>query len=163
MLQVTKRGDYGVLAVYHIAKYSAADTFMPIDEIAARSHVPRPYLSKILQDLCRGGILASRRGFGGGFVLGRQPEQITLADILECVAGKHALLDCTGNSDGCPRMEDCLALPFWCEIQNVLDDLIAGVTIADLIKPERRRDMIARLQQCRQMYRQMLHDSGTIP
>lgn len=61
MLQVTKRGDYGILAVYHIAQRPSG-AFIAIDEIAAHSRIPRPYLSKILQDLCRGGILKAWSG-----------------------------------------------------------------------------------------------------
>ncbi len=153
MLQVTKRGDYGVLAVSYIAQRSTG-SFIAIDEIARQSHIPRPYLCKILQDLCRGGILTSRRGFGGGFMLARTPENITLADILACLEGQHPLLDCTGNLKLCLRAASCLAAPFWHEIQHVLDDLIAGITIADLVEPERRRAMIEQLRQCREQYHQ---------
>lgn len=91
-------------------------------------------------------------------MLARTPEKITIADILDCVAGKHLLLECTGNPNTCPRAADCLAAPFWSAIQNVLDTLIAGITIADLVEPDRRQALIAQLQQCRQQYQQATHN-----
>lgn len=158
MLQITKRGDYGVLAVYHIAQWSR-EIFMAIDEIVAQSHIPRPYLSKILQDLCRGGILKSRRGFGGGFMLARSPQNIALRDILNAVEGQYALVSCTGEPARCDRSPYCLSAPFWSEIQNVLDDLLASITIADLIEPEKRHITLKQLQHCREHYRQKLYNT----
>jgi Rrf2 family protein len=158
VLQVTKRGDYGILAVSHIAQWSRG-SFIAIDEIAAQSHIPRPYLSKILQDLCRDGILKSRRGFGGGFMLAVPPERITLRDILHAVEGKYALVSCTGNPALCERSSYCLAAPFWSEIQHFLDDLIASITIADMIEPKKRHAMLKQLQHCRKQYRQQPHNT----
>jgi len=158
VLQLTKRGDYGVLAVYHIAQWSQG-TFISIDEIAAKSHIPRPYLSKILQDLCRSGILKSRRGYGGGFMLALAPQTITLRDILQSVEGKHTLVNCSENPVLCQRSSYCLAAPFWNEVQNFLDELIASITIADLVEPKKRHALLEQLQRSRAQYHRNIESS----
>ena len=149
MFQLTKRGDYGVLAVYHIAQQSPGK-FISIDEIVAQSHIPRAFLSKILQDLCRGGVLYSRRGFGGGFTLSRSANEISLRDVVDSIEGKSSLVSCVSNSERCAHMAQCLAAPFWNELQGVFDKLLDSISVADLIEPEKRQQMLWQLEQCRQ-------------
>ena len=151
MFQLTKRGDYGVLAVYHIAQQPLG-TFISIDEIATQSHIPRAFLSKILQDLCRGGILYSRRGFGGGFTLARSASHISLRDVVNSVEGKSSLVNCVGDSEQCPRMPQCLVAPFWNELQAIVDELLGSITVTDLIEPEKHYQMLRQLDQYRQQF-----------
>lgn len=166
MLQITKRGDYAVLAVYYIALRPKGQ-FISIDEVAVRGHIPKSYLAKILQDLCRGGILLSRRGAGGGFTLARSAEEISLHDILEIIEGKLSLVTCLGSPDYCDRSDDCLISPVWQAIQDFFDELLIHVTIEDLIDSEKRHHMLAQLATCRSQYRKQIleekkHDERTI-
>lgn len=152
MLQVTKRGDYAILAVYHIASRPKGQ-FISIAEVAAKSRIPRPYLAKILQDLCRGGILLSRRGAGGGFSLARPAGMICLHDILEIIEGKLSLVTCLSAPDYCGRSDDCLIAPVWQAIQDFFDELMLSVTIEDLLDAEKRHSILAQLETYRHQYR----------
>lgn len=153
MIQLTKRGDYGVLAVYYLTQYPKG-RFISIDEIAAKSQIPKPYLSKILQDLCRGGILLSRRGTGGGFTLARPAQKISLRDIIEIIEGKLSLVTCLGAPDLCIRSTDCIMTPFWEEVQGFIDEITASITLAELIDPEKRQNLLMQLQSCRKQYKE---------
>jgi Rrf2 family protein len=157
MLQVTKRGDYAVLAVYHIALRPKGQ-FVSINDVAARSHIPRSYLAKILQDLCRGGILLSHRGAGGGFTLARSAREISLHDILEIIEGKLSLVACTGPSDYCDRSDSCLTSPIWRTIQDFFNEMMLNVTIEDLLDSEKRHHMLTQLETCRKQYRKQMLD-----
>lgn len=153
MIQLTKRGDYGVLALYHIAQYPKGK-FVSIDEISTKSEVPKSYLSKILQDLCRGGILLSRRGTGGGFMLARPAREISLKDIIEIIEGKLCLVTCMCAPDQCIRSDGCLISPFWREVQGFIDELIGSITLEDLSNHEKRQDMLLQVEMCRKLYKE---------
>ena len=153
MIQLTKRGDYGVLAIYHIAQYPRGK-FVSIDQISAKSEVPKSYLSKILQDLCRGGILLSRRGTGGGFMLARPAREISLRGIIEIVEGKLCIVTCMCAPDQCIRSDGCLISPFWRGVQGFIDELMESITIEDLLDHEKRQDMLLQLESCRNLYKE---------
>lgn len=156
MIQLTKRGDYGVLAVCQIAQ-SVNGQFMSIDEVSAQSRIPRPYLSKILQDLSRGGILYSRRGTGGGFKLARHPREISLRDIIEIVEGKMAIVACAGAPDHCEKTHGCVLAPLWDKVQHIIDELIASITVEDLITSEKRQYQLERLAIYRTSWQEQQH------
>jgi Rrf2 family iron-sulfur cluster assembly transcriptional regulator len=153
MIQLTKRGDYGILAVYQIAQYPKGK-FVSIDEISTKSEVPKSYLSKILQDLCRGGILLSRRGTGGGFMLARPAREISLRDLIEIIEGKLCIVTCMSAPEQCIRSDGCVISPFWSEVQGFIDELMESITIEDLIDHEKRQDMLLQLETCRKLYKE---------
>lgn len=157
MLQLTSRGNYGILAVYYIAS-QAPQEFISIEEIAKNGDIPKPYLSKILQNLCRGGILCSRRGSGGGFSLARPPWEISLKDIVEIIEGKVALVHCLANPPRCDNSVNCPISPVWLEVQNIILEIIANITVEDIIRDHRKHKLLNVLHQCQKMYHEKLHE-----
>jgi Rrf2 family protein len=153
VIQLTRRGDYGVSAIYHIAQYPKGH-FISIEEISAKTGIPKPYLSKIFQDLCRGGILLSRRGTGGGFTLARSTQEISLKNIIDIVEGKMYIVMCLNASEQCSRANGCPIAAFWREIQGFMDDLIGSIMVEDLVNQEKRQKMLLQLETCRNLYRE---------
>jgi len=153
VIQLTKRGDYGVLAVYHIAHHPKGK-FVSMDEISRKSEVPKSYLGKILQDLCRGGILLSRRGTGGGFTLARPAREITLRDIIEIIEGKLCIVTCMSAPDQCIRFDGCSIAPFWRRVQGFIDELIGSITVEDLMHHEKRQVMLLQLETYHKLYKE---------
>jgi Rrf2 family protein len=102
------------------------------DEIASKLDVPRNYLSKILHELARTGLLSSTRGRKGGFCLGRSPSEITLLQVVEqfesfgeeraCFLGQ---LEC---SDGNP----CAMHGRWSTVRDRVDRLLEGTTLLEV-------------------------------
>lgn len=160
MFQLTSRGSYSVLAMFYIAE-QAKEGFIPIDKIARDTDIPKPYLSKILQDLCRGGILLSRRGTGGGFTLSRPPDQISLKDIIEVIEGKINLVTCLLAPSQCSKAENCPISPIWVGLQNFILEIMASITIDDIIDEEKRQIILRSLETCRMMYREKFQGIGT--
>jgi len=153
VIQLTRRGDYGVSAIYHIAQYPKG-YFISIEEISIKTKIPKPYLSKILQDLCRGGILLSRRGTGGGFALARSIQEISLKNIIDVVEGKICIVSCLNAADQCVRADGCPIAPFWGEVQGFMDELIGSITVEDLVNQEKRQKMLLQLETCRNLYKE---------
>ena len=86
-LQVSRKVDYALRAVIHLANEEANDRACSVAEIAARERIPRQFLEKIVQQLIHTGLVRSRRGPHGGYVLGRPAEQMTFRDVIEAVEG----------------------------------------------------------------------------
>ena len=156
MLQLTSRGNYAILAVYYIAR-KAGDDYISIDEIIENSQIPKPYLSKILQDLCRGEILVSRRGSGGGFSLARHPRDINLRDIIEVIEGKIYLVNCLQKSSpSCWQGDNCPIVPIWITLQGFIAEIIESISVEDIINDTKKHDILRLLTHCNEMYREKI-------
>ena len=83
MLQLTKRTEYGLIALTHLAH--RAGSVASVREICDRYPVPRRLVAEVLKDLCHARLVESHRGAGGGYRLARSPEAISVGDVVEVV------------------------------------------------------------------------------
>jgi Rrf2 family transcriptional regulator, nitric oxide-sensitive transcriptional repressor len=84
--------EYALRAAVHLA--SEAPAARTTDQIAAATLVPRAYLSKVLQSLCRAGLVQSQRGLGGGMTLGKPPEEMTILEVVNAVEPLQRIRTC---------------------------------------------------------------------
>jgi Rrf2 family protein len=92
MLQLTKRTEYGLLALVHLADREGS--VVSAREIGDRYPIPRRLLAEVLKDLCRAELIESQRGASGGYSLARSAERITLGEIVAATEGRPALTNC---------------------------------------------------------------------
>src|SRR5438046_9855099 len=97
-MRMSTRGDYAARALLSLALHGT-DRPTSVKEIAERTHLPQPYLEQILLSVKGAGLVRSKRGVGGGYVLARPPRDITLADIVAAVEGPQ--LPMSGHPDHC--------------------------------------------------------------
>ena len=90
-MRTSTRGDYAARALLSLALHGT-DRPTSVKEIAERTHLPQPYLEQILLSVKGAGLVRSKRGVGGGYVLARPPHAITLADIVSAVEGPQIVL-----------------------------------------------------------------------
>lgn len=133
MLQLTRDGEYAVRAVLHLASQPEGRVSL-ITEIAEAQDVPKSYLSKIMQNLTRAGLVKSRRGAKGGFALARPAEDITLRQVIEAIEGNIYLNVCLVRKGECKRDETCPVHLVWKEGQKKLFEVLDGKTMAQLVK-----------------------------
>lgn len=133
MLQLTRDGEYAVRAVLYLAMQSEG-RYSLVNEISEAQEVPRSYLSKIMQTLTRAGLVRSKRGANGGFILARPAESITLRETIEVMEGPIRLNVCLIKEGECPRDKLCPVHPVWKEAQRKLFEVLDGKTMADLVK-----------------------------
>ncbi len=131
MLQITRDGEYGVRALVYLAGKTPG-TLTLISEIAEVQEVPKSYLSKIMQQLVRSGLVRSRRGAKGGFELARTPESITLREAIEAVEGPINLNVCLEGPGTCSRDVTCPVHPVWKEAQKKLFEVLESKNMAEL-------------------------------
>lgn len=138
-MQISARVDYAVRAMLEIA--AARPERLNRDDIASRQHLPTRYLEPILRDLTRSRLLESHRGVFGGYVLAREPDGITVADIARAVDGPLALV--------AQRRPEHIAHTgpahhvghLWVGLRAAIRSVMDHVTLADLLAGELPADL----------------------
>jgi Rrf2 family protein len=129
-VQVTARIDYAVRALLELA---AGEGRVTRDELAAAQDIPPRYLESILLQLRQAGLVVGQRGSSGGYVLGRPPEEITVAEVSRAVDGPLALVQ--GQRPEQIRYEGTGANlgELWIGLRAAVRSVLETVTIADLL------------------------------
>jgi Rrf2 family protein len=104
MFQLSKKADYGLIALKHLAQHSAGS--VSAREIAAEYRIPAELLAKILQKLARKGLVQSQQGTRGGYILARDPAKISIVDVIEALDGPIGITPCERGSS-CEQLEKC--------------------------------------------------------
>jgi Rrf2 family protein len=128
---------YAVGAAIHLAEQED-DTPVSVGRIAAALGVPRNYLSKILHQLARDGVLVSQRGPRGGFRLATAPEDTRISDIIDAVEPLWIDRRCLLGRPECNDDDPCLAHHRWQPLAGRIVDFLNETTLADLRRRPRR-------------------------
>lgn len=131
MMELTRKGDYAIRGIVYLAR-QPLDSIALLSEIATAVQVPQTFLAKIFQQFSKSGIVKSYRGTGGGFVLARPPEQITLLEVVEIIEGPIMPNRCVAGPGSCDQDSTCTVHPVWMQVQQQLRQLLAAVTLKDL-------------------------------
>ncbi len=140
-MKISSRGTYGILALEELVRLAGAKTPIQVKEIAARKAIPEEFLGQIMVSLKRAGLVRANRGPGGGYYLNRPPDQIPLRKILEVLNGsvttpEESLQKYTANSVAARKV-----LETWRKVNVAIEDVIDGVTLADICEPDDRSHM----------------------
>lgn len=132
MLRLSKKADYALIAMKHLALRGDRGS-SSAREIANAYDVPIELLAKVLQRLVRRGLLASHQGTRGGYQLARIPSQMTVADVIQAIDGPVSVTACSSTDDGaCEQFSKCnVRDPLWRVRERILAAL-GECTIADL-------------------------------
>jgi Rrf2 family protein len=131
-MNVGRRVDYAVRALSYLAGQPAGNVVSRSD-IEKSQGIPSFYLSKIMKDLVEGGLVTSRVGSKGGFLLARTPESISIKDVYECVERPLVLMDCLEQGTSyCDFCSVCSQKSIWERAQQLLADYLGGVFISDI-------------------------------
>jgi Rrf2 family iron-sulfur cluster assembly transcriptional regulator len=131
-MKVSTRGDYAARALLSLALHED-DRPTSVKEIAERTHLPQPYLEQILLSVKGAGLVRSKRGVGGGYVLARPPTEITLAEIVAAVEGPQIPMG--AHPDHCEG--HCVLQEVWLGVDDETRKVLARVTLADLVERTR--------------------------
>ena len=140
MLKFSKKADYGLLALQHMASIQQhADLtharLVNTKEIAEEYHIPVELLAKVLQTLAKHGLIESHNGPKGGYLLGREANKITIAQVLEAIEGPLGITDCYHDKEGpvCLQLEYCNIRNPLLKIQDSIYQLLNSMTIEDIV------------------------------
>lgn len=131
MMELTRKGDYAIRGIVYLAS-QPLDTISLLSDIAAAVDVPQTFLAKIFQQFSKSGIVKSYRGTGGGFMLARPPEQITLLEVVEAIEGPITPNRCVIAAGECERDHFCTVHPVWEQVKRQIRSMLANITLKDL-------------------------------
>ena len=130
-MELTRKGEYAIRGIVYLASQQP-DRVCLLSDIAAAVDVPQTFLAKIFQQFSKIGLVRSYRGTGGGFVLGRSPEKISLLEVVEAVEGSITPNRCVTRDDECDRSFSCKVHPVWLKVQGQVRGILAGVSLREL-------------------------------
>ena len=139
-MMFSTKAEYGVRVMVDLARRGGADP-VPLAEIAEFEGLPLAYLEHLVARLRRAGLVESRRGARGGYLLAREPAQITMAEVVEALEGRIAPIECISSlPDGtirCLRESDsehvCTSKVLWARVRASIVQTLEETTVADLI------------------------------
>jgi len=121
----------------------APDRPVSLKEISEREGLSAKYLDQIMTLLRHAGLIRAIRGARGGFQLDRDPNQVTVLDLVHAVEGRVAIVDCVLDPTLCDRSSDCVAREVWREVTEAIEQVLKGITLADLVRRTHRRGSLA--------------------
>lgn len=134
-MKVTTRGRYAVIAIVDLALSAEQNQPVPLSEIADRQKISLSYLEQLFAGLRRNGIVRSYRGPGGGYILARTPDEISIADILaaaeDSVPAKRNV-----SEDRNSTLEDCPSHDLWDDLENMLSGYFEGISLGNVLRRE---------------------------
>ncbi|HKO30071.1 MAG TPA: Rrf2 family transcriptional regulator [Nitrospiraceae bacterium] len=139
MLKISKKADYALMALQHIAAVQFGDVtpgrVVNTKEIAEEYNIPLELLAKVLQTLAKNALIESHNGPKGGYVLARRAHQITIAQILESIEGPLGITDCSHEKDGelCMQRGNCHIRTPLLKVQDSIAQLLNNMTLQDMM------------------------------
>jgi Rrf2 family transcriptional regulator, cysteine metabolism repressor len=149
-MMFSTKAEYGVRVMVELARRAGnvpdgVESVVPLAEIAEHDGMPLAYLEHLVARLRKAGLIDSRRGSRGGYMLARGAEQITMAEVVEALEGSIAPIECISQaSDGrvvCSRESDpdhvCPTKLLWTRVRFSIVRTLRETTLADLLLPDR--------------------------
>ena len=135
MLKLTKKSDYGLIALRHLAGEPARPV-ASAKEIAEAYRIPVPLLSKVLQRLAKDGFLVSESGATGGYRLARDPRLISTLEVIRSIDGPVLLANCFHEPGGCEQDTTCTVKEPLRKVHEGILRLLANISVWDLATGE---------------------------
>ena len=130
MLRLSKKADYALMAVKHLAVKALPS--VSAREIAEQYDIPVELMAKVLQRLVRGGLLISTQGTRGGYTLGRPPAAMSVADVIQAIDGPFTVTACSSENSDCEQYSKCnIRGPLW-QLKERIVATLGTVTIAEM-------------------------------
>ena len=130
MMRITNLADYAIILMSQLSLDS--NGLHSAISLSDKTGVPVPTVSKLLGNLARHSLLASQRGFNGGFRLARPASEISIADVIVAVDGPIALTACAEEDFDCDLFKLCTMRPHWQAINEAVKTALEGVSLFEV-------------------------------
>jgi Rrf2 family protein len=142
MLRLTKKADYGLMALKYLAEQPGESVASGPRHPAARSakdiaeayHIPPPLLAKILQTLARAGLLVSHAGTNGGYALARPAVEISAFEVIRAIDGPLFITSCITIHGPCDLAGHCTIKEPLRKVNDSIKELLSGIKISHLVE-----------------------------
>ncbi len=142
-LSLSTRSRYGVRCMVALALGWGRGSIL-LKDISRREDISEKYLSQIVIPLKAAGLITAQRGARGGYMLARDPAEVTVMQIVEAIEGPLVPVPCTAGGPAgceapCERMGECAASTVWMKLKADIEASLSSRTLADLAREARRR------------------------
>ena len=134
MLRLTKKADYGLMALKYLAEHAHGGA-QSAKDIADAYHIPPQLLAKILQTLTRAGILISSAGTNGGYALARPGSDVSAFEVIRAIDGPLFITSCITIHGTCDLHGTCTIKEPLRKVNDSIKDLLSAIRISDLVEP----------------------------
>lgn len=132
-MKISTKGRYAIRLLLDLAQHKN-DGYIALKDIAKRQEISKKYLEQIVPMLNKSDFLRTNRGYQGGYMLAKEPDQYTIGDILRITEGSLAPVACAEQSPvECSRSSDCLTLSLWKGLYKVICEYLDSITLQDLL------------------------------
>ena len=138
-MKISTKGRYGLRILIDLATHDPEKPRM-LKDIAESQQISEKYISRLVIDLRRAGLIRSVRGVKGGFHLAKLPEEITLLKVLETMEGPLSVVECVKSPEKCKRQMLCPARSIWKKLNDDIRGLTSQITLDDILNAYRRQD-----------------------
>lgn len=136
-MKISTKGRYGLRILLDLALHEG-DSPRMIRDIAVSQQISEKYISRLIIELKRAGMVKSIRGAKGGYRLARFPKSLTVLDIVEVMEGPISIVDCVIEPDACRRIQSCTTRKIWAKLNHDIRRSLSGVTLQDIVDNVRK-------------------------
>jgi Rrf2 family protein len=132
MLRLSKKADYALIAMKHLARKASGRSSTSAREIAEQYDIPIELMAKVLQRLVRTGLLLSTQGTRGGYLLSRPSSAISVADVIQAIDGPLTVTACSTERNDCEQYSKCNIRDALWQIRERIAAALDTVSLADM-------------------------------
>jgi FeS assembly SUF system regulator len=135
MLRVSRKADYALIALKHLAQHGHSDALSAAD-ISSSYGISAPLLAKVLQRLAKKGLLQARHGSSGGYTLARDPGTITALEVVQAIDGPISITSCNTRRGDCDHLSNCTVRDPLRRVNDSVLQVLNQVTLSQLAAEE---------------------------
>ena len=141
MFKLSKKADYGLMAMKHLANHGQEHA-CSANEIAEEYGISATLMAKVLQKLAKQGLVAAKHGSTGGYQLTRRPEQISALEVLTAIDGPVLITSCVTSHGNCDATERCSVKEPLQRVNESILNVLSMVTIAHLSEEKQETSLV---------------------
>ena len=134
-MKLSTKGKYGLYAMYYLAQHAGSGP-QPLKAVAEIGVSSEDYLEQLLGNLRRAGLVTTVRGAQGGYQLAREPEEITVGDIIDATEGPLSISECLMDEGSCRHSGQCKTRRVWEYLSNSINGLLQSITLKDMLEQD---------------------------
>jgi Rrf2 family protein len=132
-LKLSTKGEYGLRAVFDLAQRFGQGP-ISLKSVAERQEISEHYLEQLIAVLRKAGLVKSVRGAQGGYILARDPQEVTVGDVIRVLEGPIAPMDCVNEEEKeyCSRSDSCVTKGIWEKVRDSINEVLDSITLRDM-------------------------------
>jgi Rrf2 family protein len=138
-MKLSTRSRYGVRLMFELALNYGKEPVL-LRNIAKNQDISEKYLSKIIIPLKAAGFVNSLRGAHGGYVLAKEPINISMKEIIEVLEGDISPVECVKNTSLCKRVSVCPTRDVWCKLNNEISETLKNISLEEIVNNSKSKE-----------------------